>query len=206
MSKAGAWFRGLSNSGKVAVVSVATLLTIGTVGTLAQSGSDSPNTPPASSAAPAPVPEPKPASAPVVTTELKKEVVGYTEEKREDSSLAKGQTKTVQEGADGERTITFEVTTLDGKETSRKELKNEITKAPINKITRVGTYVAPAPAPKPKSNCDPNYSGACVPVASDVDCAGGSGNGPAYVSGPVTVIGTDIYDLDRDGNGTGCES
>lgn len=26
--------------------------------------------------------------------------------------------------------------------------------------------------------CDPNYSGACVPVASDVDGAGGSGNGP----------------------------
>lgn len=55
------------------------------------------------------------------------------------------------------------------------------------------------------SNCDPNYSGACVPIASDVDCAGGSGNGPAYVQGPVTVIGNDIYGLDRDGNGTGCE-
>jgi hypothetical protein len=53
--------------------------------------------------------------------------------------------------------------------------------------------------------CDPNYSGACVPVASDVDCEGGSGNGPAYVSGPVTVVGDDIYGLDRDGNGTGCE-
>ncbi|MCX2933059.1 excalibur domain-containing protein [Mycobacterium sp. CVI_P3] len=57
----------------------------------------------------------------------------------------------------------------------------------------------------PSSNCDPNYSGACVPIASDVDCAGGSGNGPAYVSGPVTVIGRDIYGLDRDGNGVGCE-
>lgn len=53
--------------------------------------------------------------------------------------------------------------------------------------------------------CDPNYSGACVPIASDVDCEGGSGNGPAYVRGPVYVIGDDIYDLDRDGNGVGCE-
>ena len=53
--------------------------------------------------------------------------------------------------------------------------------------------------------CDPNYSGACVPVASDVDCQGGSGNGPAYVAGPVTVVGNDIYGLDKDGNGTGCE-
>lgn len=53
-------------------------------------------------------------------------------------------------------------------------------------------------------HCDPNYSG-CVPIASDVDCAGGSGDGPAYVKGPVTVIGEDIYDLDRNGNGIGCE-
>jgi len=62
-----------------------------------------------------------------------------------------------------------------------------------------------SPPAKPQSNCDPNYSGACVPVASDVDCAGGGGNGPAYVQGPVQVIGRDIYGLDRDGNGVGCE-
>lgn len=54
------------------------------------------------------------------------------------------------------------------------------------------------------SNCDPNYSG-CVPIASDVDCAGGGGNGPAYVRGPIRVIGTDIYGLDRDGDGIACE-
>jgi uncharacterized protein YceK len=54
------------------------------------------------------------------------------------------------------------------------------------------------------SGCDRNYSG-CVPVASDVDCAGGSGNGPAYVQGPIRVTGRDIYGLDRDGNGIACE-
>lgn len=58
--------------------------------------------------------------------------------------------------------------------------------------------------PAPRSECDPNYSG-CVPIASDVDCAGGSGNGPAYVEGPVQVTGNDIYELDRDGDGTACE-
>ena len=52
--------------------------------------------------------------------------------------------------------------------------------------------------------CDPNYSG-CVPIASDVDCAGGTGNGPAYVKGPVKVIGKDIYGLDKDRDGIGCE-
>lgn len=67
----------------------------------------------------------------------------------------------------------------------------------------------PVPSTKPtsnptKSNCNPNYSG-CVPIASDVDCAGGSGNGPAYTRGPVNVIGYDIYGLDRDGDGIACE-
>ena len=52
--------------------------------------------------------------------------------------------------------------------------------------------------------CDPNYSD-CVPIASDVDCAGGKGNGPAYVKGPVRVIGKDIYGLDKDRDGIGCE-
>lgn len=74
----------------------------------------------------------------------------------------------------------------------------------VSIVQSVGPYVAPVPQEQ-SSSCDPNYSGACVPVASDVDCASGSGNGPAYVSGPVTVVGHDIYDLDRDGNGVGCE-
>lgn len=64
--------------------------------------------------------------------------------------------------------------------------------------------VAAAPAAAP-AGCDPNYSGACVPIASDVDCAGGNGNGPAYVTGPATVVGSDIYHLDGDGDGTACD-
>jgi|SRR5215218_6621917 len=57
----------------------------------------------------------------------------------------------------------------------------------------------------PPSRCDPNYT-PCVPIASDVDCAGGGGNGPAYVAGPVRVVGSDPYGLDRDGDGVGCEN
>jgi hypothetical protein len=55
------------------------------------------------------------------------------------------------------------------------------------------------------SECDPNYSGACLdPYASDYDCAGGSGDGPEY-TGPVTVVGEDHYGLDSDGDGYACE-
>jgi resuscitation-promoting factor RpfB len=59
--------------------------------------------------------------------------------------------------------------------------------------------------PAAAQDCDANYGGVCVPIASDVDCAQGSGNGPAYVTGPVYVIGSDIYGLDRDGDGVACE-
>src|SRR4051812_19233205 len=55
------------------------------------------------------------------------------------------------------------------------------------------------PAPAPDRQCDPNYT-PCVPIDSDVDCGGGRGNGPSYVWTPVTVIGTDIYRLDGDGD------
>ena len=77
--------------------------------------------------------------------------------------------------------------------------------SPQPKISPLQPNPTPAPeAVKPKSSCDPNDSG-CVPIASDVDCAGGSGNGPAYVRGPVQVIGSDIYGLDRDGDGIACD-
>ncbi|MEV4320104.1 hypothetical protein [Actinocrispum sp. NPDC049592] len=85
------------------------------------------------------------------------------------------------------------------------------TQAPATKAKPQTTTSKAAPPPKPPAppaaptgGCDPNYT-PCVPIASDVDCAGGSGNGPAYVKGPVRVVGRDIYDLDRDGNGIGCE-
>lgn len=53
--------------------------------------------------------------------------------------------------------------------------------------------------------CHPSYEGECVPITSDADCASGSGNGPAYVRGPVRVVGPDDYRLDRDGDGIACE-
>jgi hypothetical protein len=65
--------------------------------------------------------------------------------------------------------------------------------------------VANAAPQQQGSNCDSNYEGACVPIDSDVDCAGGSGNGPSYVQGPVRVVGKDIYELDREGDGVACE-
>ena len=67
------------------------------------------------------------------------------------------------------------------------------------------TVAKEAPAPVAPS-CHPSYEGACLdPNASDYDCAGGSGDGPKY-TGFVQVVGPDVFGLDSDGDGLGCES
>lgn len=57
---------------------------------------------------------------------------------------------------------------------------------------------------KKEPGCHPNYE-PCVPIDTDVDCEGGTGDGPSYVRGPIKVIGPDVYGLDRDHDGIGCE-
>ena len=78
----------------------------------------------------------------LVTTE---EVAFQTIE-QEDATLAKGQTKVVQEGVVGERTIYTEVTIVNG-EKSSKVIENIITKEPVNKVIVVGTKEEVAPKP-----------------------------------------------------------
>ena len=134
--------------------------------------------------------------------ESKTEVVAFEATTKNDGTLASGTTKLSVAGVNGERTITYKVTYKNGTETGREQLSDVVTKQPVNQVTLIGTKKM---ATASSSNCDPNYSG-CVPIASDVDCAGGSGNGPAYVSGPINVIGTDIYKLDADHNGIACEN
>jgi hypothetical protein len=95
----------------------------------------------------------------------------------------------------------------------------------VHKAAPIVTAPPPPPPPPPTSpsvqcadvtdsagnqlpctgGCTPGYS-PCIPPGDDVDCAGGSGNGPRYVAGPIQVSGSDPYGLDRDGNGVGCES
>lgn len=73
------------------------------------------------------------------------------------------------------------------------------------------TTAAPPPPPTtavtvaPSGDCTPGYS-PCLPPASDYDCSGGSGNGPAY-TGRVSVDHShgDPYGLDSDGDGVACE-
>lgn len=201
MKNVKAWFSGLSNLGKVATVSTAFLLSMGTISAMADQGQPS-----------TPATTPSPVAAPALVTTYKEvqetETVAFEKTTQNDAARDAGTSTVTTTGQNGVKTKTFKVTLIDGKETSRALLTEEVTTPAVGEITSVGTkqlYVAPTPTPQTRaSNCDANYTG-CVPIASDVDCAGGSGNGPEYVSGPVQVIGSDIYGLDRDGNGWGCE-
>ena len=71
--------------------------------------------------------------------------------------------------------------------------------------TAVAAHAATSPDAKRPQKCHPSYKGACLdPYASDYDCIGGSGNGPKY-TGLVRVVGPDVFRLDADHDGWGCE-
>ena len=80
---------------------------------------------------------------------VSKETISFKTIEQTDATLPKGQTKVVQEGVSGERTILTEVSSIDGKKSS-KVLENTITKQPINKIIAVGTKEESKPAPQPE--------------------------------------------------------
>jgi hypothetical protein len=140
------------------------------------------------------------APTPVVKTRTitKRRTVPFATRTIHDPTVAKGTTRVRTRGAAGVKIFTYRVTFTNGVQIGKKLIRKVVAKAPVTRVIVVGTRKA--------LQCDPNYSGACVPIASDVDCAGGSGNGPAYVQGPVRVVGTDIYGLDADGDGIGCDS
>jgi hypothetical protein len=86
-----------------------------------------------------------------------------------------------------------------------KAAKAKAAKAKAAKAKAIKAKAAKARAEEEAADdCTPGYS-PCLPYASDYDCSGGSGNGPEYVYGSVRVTGSDPYDLDRDGDGVGCD-
>ncbi|WP_353049918.1 G5 domain-containing protein [Microbacterium sp. Marseille-Q6648] len=128
-------------------------------------------------------PTPTPTPTPVATVEedIVTESVAFEETTIDDADLPKGQTQVTTPGRAGERTLTYRVTVVDGVETERELVSDVVTTEPVTQVTAVGTYVEPPPplAPEPEpaqpSGCDPNYANECVPVSSDVDCAGEAG-------------------------------
>ena len=151
---------------------------------------------------PKPTPTPKveykttPAEDPKVPVENKPELKSTTEAvafktvEQPDATLPKGQTKVVQEGINGEQIVFSEVTTVDGKQSS-KVIKTSITKQPINRVIAVGTKEKITPQP---IEVNPNKPEAPKPVVAKGSQEPGKGGQaltqPVLPEAQVAVKGT----------------
>ena len=82
--------------------------------------------------------------------EVSTEPVPFETVHQADPTLAKGQTKVLTAGQNGERTILTEVSVVDGQEV-RRVVESKVTKEPVSQILAVGTKedVQPTPQPNP---------------------------------------------------------
>ena len=77
-----------------------------------------------------------------IKTDSVTEPVPYPTETREDANLEVGQRRVERAGADGERTVVYEITEQDGVEVKRRELQAIITRDPVAEIVVRGTKPA----------------------------------------------------------------
>lgn len=82
----------------------------------------------------------KPKPQPKITTKIEtdSEVIGYGKQRIEDPTLPRGKVFIEQEGKNGTKIITYEVTYTNGKLTNRVQIDSEVTQ-PVDEIIRVGT-------------------------------------------------------------------
>lgn len=136
--------------------------------------------------------------------EKKTRLIDFEVTEEADSARPKGERHTVSEGVKGEHVDTYEVSYMDGKETSRKLVDSGIAKQPVNQVVRVGTYVAPA-APRPAQTYTQPAQSRSVQQDSSVyykNCtaARNAGVTPIYRGQPGYAS-----HLDRDNDGIACE-
>lgn len=199
MRKFKSWYSGLSKGGKF-FFAVAVIGVVWVFGAIANAGSN--NEQPPETHVVTQEAKAETNSEPVVETKTitEKREIAFQHKTIEDPDLEKGKERITTAGTKGVKHLIYKQKIVDGVADKKVLVKTKVVVKPVDQVKAIGTKVAVAPKP----SCDSNYSG-CVPIASDIDCAGGSGNGPAYVSGPIYVVGYDVYDLDRDGNGVACE-
>ncbi len=89
-------------------------------------------------------------SGETITTEVS---IPFTEKTEQDSSLEAGETKVTQEGESGRKIMRYAVQFVDGVEVSRELISEEIVKAPVEKITKVGSKQAASNIPPEWETC-----------------------------------------------------
>jgi hypothetical protein len=125
------------------------------------------------------------AAKPKVKVETKTELVAFESTEQNDATIPLGEKRVQTEGANGVRTITYDVTYTNGVETARRETKNEVTTQPITKLTLVGTYVAPVVSAPivPQSSSSVRIGATC----NDGSHSNATGSGACSHHGGVAV-------------------
>ncbi|REB11444.1 DUF348 domain-containing protein [Sporosarcina sp. BI001-red] len=115
-------------------------------------------------------------------TDVVEETTNFDVKKRSDNSLLKGREKVVREGENGKVRKRFEIVTENGKEVSRKLIREHVVAHPKAKVVSVGSKVALASAsPKPST----------VKTASSSKTSVSRGNGSE--SGKVMYMNATAY-------------
>lgn len=73
--------------------------------------------------------------------ETVEEKVPFKTKKKEDSSINEGTSKVVTKGVEGVDKVTYEITYIDGKESSKKEVSRTTVKKPVDEVVAKGTKI-----------------------------------------------------------------
>ncbi len=99
------------------------------------------------------------------TKSVKGEEIPFTTTKRPDDSLNKGDTQVARAGTKGARDVTYKIVWHNGKVHRKTVVKQNLTRAAVPAIVRVGTREAPAPAA--------NFAGGSGPFDRIAQCESG---------------------------------
>ena len=140
------------------------------------------------------------AMRPLVTVQVKEnvtqqETIPFNTQINNNESLPKGETKVIQEGKNGSKTVQYEIIKENGQEVERKVLKQDIIEEPVLKIIERGTKVIPSrgtgrlswPA---QGYISSGFGQRWGKLHKGIDIAGG-GNVMAADNGRVSFVGWD---------------
>ena len=140
------------------------------------------------------------------------ESVAYNTVKRLNSSLEAGETVTVREGENGEKTVEYKVKYENGVEVSREVITEYVTKAPVDKIVEYGNKNASPNAPVNTGKLNYKYVIECNATAYDMSAeenggyAGQTATGVPLDKGVIAVdprvipLGSRVYVEALDGS------
>lgn len=129
-------------------------------------------------------------------TKTEKVSVDYKTEEQESSSLASGETQVTQEGVKGEKTVTYKVKYVDGKEKSKEKTSEKVTKEPVNKIVTVGTAVQSSAVEAPQQSQQSQQT-----QQSQKPQQSSSAQSSQASQGKTVVSKQAVYDCDGSGHG-----